>query len=64
MTTPTGGQRHDFWDEVSIVSGTIHGRKLGEALSAARHADRPPAMAHAPARSPDGCVCFEQRIHQ
>jgi ChrR Cupin-like domain len=63
-TSPMGVQRHDFWEEVWIVSGAIHDLSLDENFSAGMYACRPPGMAHGPWRAPDGCVTFEQRYHK
>lgn len=60
-TSPLGTQRHDFWEEVWIVSGAIHDIGLDETFSAGMYACRPPKMAHGPWRSPDGCMTFEVR---
>jgi hypothetical protein len=60
-TSRMGVQRHDFWEEVWIVSGAIHDLSLDETFSAGMYACRPPAMPHGPWRAPDGCVTFEQR---
>jgi hypothetical protein len=60
-TTPMGVQRHDFWEEVWIISGAIHDLTLDETFSAGMYACRPPGMAHGPWQAPDGCVTFEIR---
>jgi hypothetical protein len=53
--------RHEFWEEVWIVSGAITDRRLGETFSTGMYACRPPGMAHGPWDSPGGCVTFEVR---
>ena len=60
-TTPMGVQRHDFWEEVYIVSGAIHDLSLDETFSAGMYACRPPGMPHGPWVAPDGCTTFEVR---
>lgn len=60
-TTPMGEQRHDFWEEVWIVSGSIHDLGLDRTFMAGMYACRPPGMPHGPWRSPDGCTTFEVR---
>lgn len=60
-TTPLGLQRHDFWEEVWIVSGSIHDTGLDATFSAGMYACRPPRMPHGPWTSADGCVTFEVR---
>jgi hypothetical protein len=63
-TTPMGVQRHDFWEEVWIVSGAIHDLSLDQTFTAGMYACRPPGMAHGPWQAPGGCVTFEQRYHK
>jgi hypothetical protein len=60
-TTPLGQQRHDFWEEVWIVSGAIHDLGLDQTFSEGMYACRPPGMPHGPWTSPNGCVTFEIR---
>lgn len=60
-TSPMGVQRHDYWEEVWIVSGTLRDVSLGETFRAGMYACRPPGMAHGPWISEDGCVTFEVR---
>lgn len=58
-TTPLGVQRHDFWEEVLIVEGSLHDLSLNQTFTKGMFACRPPGMAHGPWVSPDGCVTFE-----
>ena len=60
-TSPLGEQRHDFWEEVWIVSGAIHDLGLDRTFTAGMYACRPPEMPHGPWRSPEGAVTFETR---
>jgi hypothetical protein len=60
-TTANGVQRHGFWEEVYILSGSISDLRLGKTFTAGMYASRPPGMAHGPWRSDDGCVTFEVR---
>lgn len=60
-TTQDGVQRHDFWEEVYIVSGSITDLQLGETFTAGMYASRPPGMEHGPWRSDEGCLTFEVR---
>jgi len=60
-TTPLGEQRHEFWEEVWIVSGSIHDLGLDETFTEGMYACRPPGMPHGPWRSSDGCITFETR---
>jgi hypothetical protein len=60
-TSPMGVQRHDFWEEVWIVSGTLDDLELDRTFGAGMYACRPPGMDHGPWTSKDGCVTFEIR---
>jgi ChrR Cupin-like domain len=60
-TTPLGVQRHDFWEEVFIVHGSITDLSLGQTFSAGMYACRPPGMPHGPWKSDHGCLTFEIR---
>jgi hypothetical protein len=63
-TSPLGLQRHEFWEEVWIVSGAIHDLGMDETFSAGMYACRPPGMPHGPWRSDEGCVTFEMRYYR
>jgi hypothetical protein len=63
-TTANGVVTHDVWEEVWIVSGTIHDLSLGETFSAGMYACRPPGMKHGPWTSPDGAMTFEIRYRR
>jgi len=60
-TTPDGVQRHDFWEEVYILEGSITDLRLGQTFTSGMYACRPPGMEHGPWRSTDGCLTFEVR---
>ncbi len=60
-TSPAGVQRHPHWEEIWIVSGSIHDLTLDATFTAGMYACRPPGMAHGPWVSPYGCVTFEVR---
>jgi hypothetical protein len=60
-TTPNGVQKHDFWEEVYVVSGSLTDLRLGTTFTAGMYACRPPGMPHGPWRSDDGCLTFEVR---
>ena len=63
-TTPLGEQRHEFWEEVWIISGAIHDLGLDRTFTQGMYACRPPGMPHGPWRSPQGCVTFEVRYYK
>ncbi len=63
-TSPMGVQRHEFWEEVFILSGGIKDLCLNETFSQGMYACRPPGMPHGPWVSPEGCVTFEIRYYK
>jgi hypothetical protein len=63
-TTPMGVQRHDFWEEVWIVAGSLHDLALDQTFTAGMYACRPPGMPHGPWRAPEGCTTFEVRYYR
>ena len=60
-TSPAGAVVHDYFEEVLLLSGSIHDMTLGRTFSAGWYACRPPGMVHGPWRTADGCVMFEVR---
>lgn len=60
-TSALGVLRHDFWEEVHILSGSLHDLTLDQVFGPGTYACRPPGMPHGPWRSPGGCVTFEVR---
>ncbi len=53
--------RHDYWEEVWILEGSLHDLRLDETFTAGMYACRPPGMPHGPWRSDEGCITFEVR---
>ena len=60
-TSAMGPQRHDFWEEVWIIEGSIHDIPLNQTFTSGMYACRPPGMPHGPWISPNGCKTFELR---
>lgn len=60
-TTAMGVQRHEFWEEVFIIQGSIRDLPLNKTFSAGMYACRPPGMRHGPWVSDSGCLTFEIR---
>ncbi|GAA5185270.1 hypothetical protein GCM10023322_28740 [Rugosimonospora acidiphila] len=60
-TSALGPLTHDFWEEVYILSGSLHDLRLGQTFEAGTYACRPPGMPHGPWVAPEGCVTFEVR---
>jgi hypothetical protein len=63
-TSAMGVQRHDFWEEVWITSGSFEDLTLKQTFCAGMYACRPPGMPHGPWRSVDGCSTFEIRYYR
>lgn len=63
-TSKLGAFRHDHWEDVYIISGSIHDLTLDETFGPGRYACRPPGMPHGPWTSADGCLLFEIRYHK
>jgi quercetin dioxygenase-like cupin family protein len=60
-TSALGPQRHAFWEEVYVLSGSLTDLTLGETFHAGTYACRPPGMPHGPWVAPHGCLTFEVR---
>lgn len=60
-TSEAGTLRHDFWEEVLIIEGSIIDLRLGETFSQGMYACRPPGMPHGPWKTLEGAVTFEIR---
>ena len=55
--------KHDFWEEVFIISGSLTDLRLDETFTEGMYACRPPGMPHGPWEAPKGCVTFEIRYY-
>ncbi|MEE6272661.1 cupin domain-containing protein [Georgenia sp. MJ206] len=60
-TSANGPLRHDFWEEVYILEGSLTDLRLGQTFTAGSFACRPPGMEHGPWTSEEGCLTFEVR---
>ncbi|WP_330281313.1 cupin domain-containing protein [Streptomyces sp. NBC_00588] len=47
-TSDQGVARHDFWEEVYLVEGTLHDLTLNQTFTTGMYACRPPDMPHGP----------------
>jgi hypothetical protein len=63
-TSSAGAVVHDYFEEVLLLSGSIHDLRLGRTFAAGCYACRPPGMVHGPWNTADGCVMFEARYPQ
>jgi hypothetical protein len=60
-TSSAGVQRHDFWEEVYILEGSLHDLTLNQTFPTGAYACRPPGMPHGPWTATEGCLTFEVR---
>jgi ChrR-like protein with cupin domain len=60
-TSAAGVIRHDYFEEVFLLTGELHDLTLGATFSAGHYASRPPGMPHGPYRTDTGCTMLEIR---
>jgi hypothetical protein len=60
-TSNVGPVTHEHFEEVLIVSGSMHDLRLRQTFGAGWYASRPPGMVHGPWTTPEGCVMLEIR---
>ncbi|MFF2847998.1 cupin domain-containing protein [Streptomyces sp. NPDC058001] len=53
-TSAQGVARHDFWEEVYLVAGSLHDLTLDRTFTRGSYACRPPGMPHGPWTSQEG----------
>jgi len=58
-TTRFGGKRHDYPEEVFVVTGRLDDEAFKMWLEAGHYASRPPGEMHGPFRTDIGCVVLE-----
>lgn len=58
-TSSTGAVAHDYFEEVLILSGSMHDLSLRQTFSAGWYACRPPGMVHGPWTTVEGCIMLE-----
>jgi ChrR Cupin-like domain len=64
-TSATGPVAHDYFEEVLVLSGSLHDLRLNQTFGAGYYACRPPGMLHGPWESAEGCIMLETRYeHQ
>ena len=54
-----GGKRHDYPEEIFIVSGSLYDAAFNKWLTQGDYASRPPGEVHGPFRTEEGCVVLE-----
>jgi hypothetical protein len=60
-TSAAGPVAHEYFEEVLVLSGSMHDLRLDQTFSAGYYACRPPGMLHGPWESAEGCVMLETR---
>lgn len=64
-TSAAGPVAHEYFEEVLVLSGSLHDLRLNQTFSAGYYACRPPGMLHGPWESAEGCIMLETRYeHQ
>jgi ChrR Cupin-like domain len=62
VTSPSAGPvAHAYFEEVLILSGSLHDLSLSQTFDAGHYACRPPNMIHGPWRTAEGCIMLETR---
>ena len=60
-TSAAGPVVHDYFEEVLLLSGSLHDLRLGLTFRTGYYACRPPGMLHGPWESAEGCIMLETR---
>ncbi|MCX4878817.1 MULTISPECIES: cupin domain-containing protein [unclassified Streptomyces] len=60
-TSAQGPVRHDFFEEVYVVEGSLTDLRLGETFTAGMYAYRHPGMEHGPWTSTEGVLMLVRR---
>jgi ChrR Cupin-like domain len=60
-TAAAGPVVHEYFEEVLLLSGSLHDLRLGQTFGAGYFACRPPGMVHGPWESVEGCIMLETR---
>lgn len=60
-TETSGVIRHDYFEEVLLLEGSLHDITLNRTFGSGHFASRPPGMPHGPYRTVDGCTMLEIR---
>ena len=58
-TSGAGPVAYDYFEEVLILSGSMHDLGLRQTFSAGAYACRPPGMMHGPWTTTEGCTMLE-----
>jgi hypothetical protein len=59
MRRPLGAKRHEYQEEVFIISGRLYDAAFDKWLEPGCYASRPPGEVHGPFHTDVGCVVLE-----
>ena len=60
-TASAGPVAHAYFEEVLILSGSLHDLRLNQTFGAGYYACRPSGMVHGPWQTAEGCIMLETR---
>jgi hypothetical protein len=60
-TSGAGPVAHAYFEEVLVLSGSLHDLRLDQTFGPGYFACRPPGMVHGPWETADGCIMLETR---
>jgi ChrR-like protein with cupin domain len=60
-TSSAGPVAHEYFEEVLILSGSLHDLRLNQTFGPGYYACRPPGMVHGPWETVEGCIMLETR---
>lgn len=63
-TSSAGPVSHEYFEEVLILSGSLHDLRLNQTFGPGYYACRPPGMIHGPWETTEGCIMLETRYDQ
>jgi hypothetical protein len=62
-TSAAGPVAHEYFEEVLLLSGSLHDLRLNQTFGMGYYACRPPGMIHGPWESAEGCIMLETRYN-
>jgi len=60
-TSAAGPVAHEYFEEVLLLSGSLHDLRLNQTFGTGYYACRPPGMIHGPRESVEGCIMLATR---
>jgi ChrR Cupin-like domain len=62
-TSAAGVIRHEYYEEVYLLEGSLTDLTLGQTFTVGQYASRRPGMPHGPYRTDEGCTMLEIRYN-